>query len=55
LLRCQRQKEEDEAMYFEDMERWVTEIEMLKVVLFLVRRNRRKQRAPTIFDEFFIK
>jgi hypothetical protein len=35
-----RQKKEEEAMYFEDTERLVTEIEMLNVVLFLVCRNR---------------
>jgi hypothetical protein len=36
----QRQKEE--AMYIEDTERLVTEIEMLKVVLYLVTRKQQK-------------
>ena len=36
-----KQKQKEEAMYIEDTERLVTEIEMLKVVLYLVcRRNR---------------
>jgi hypothetical protein len=39
LLKSKRRQKE-EAMYFEDTERLVTEIEMLKVVLFLVCRNR---------------
>ena len=55
LLKSKRRQKEEEAMHIEDTERLVTEIEKLKVVLFLVRRNRRKQGAPTIFDEFFIK
>jgi hypothetical protein len=44
-----RQREEDEAMHIEDMQRLVTEIEMLKVVLCLVRRRggREKSDAPT--------
>jgi hypothetical protein len=41
----QRQKEEEEAMYIEDTETLVTEIEMLKVVLFLMSTNRRKEEA----------
>jgi hypothetical protein len=42
LKRKQRQKEE--GVHFEDTERLVAEIEMLKVVLFLVcRRNRRSE------------
>ena len=32
----ERQKEEDKAMYMEDTQRLVSEIEMLKVVLCLV-------------------
>jgi hypothetical protein len=40
LLKSKRRQKEEEAMYFEDTERLVTEIEMLKVVLFLVCRNR---------------
>jgi hypothetical protein len=39
LLKSKRRQKE-EAMYIEDTERLVTEIEMLKVVLFLVCRNR---------------
>ena len=34
---------EEEAMHIEDTERLVTEIEVLKVVLFLVCRNRGKE------------
>jgi hypothetical protein len=40
LLKSKRRQKKEEAMYFEDTERLVTEIEMLKVVLFLVCRNR---------------
>jgi hypothetical protein len=36
-----KQRQKEEAMYFEDTERLVTEIEMLKVVLFFVYRNKR--------------
>jgi hypothetical protein len=36
-----RQKQKQEAMHIEDTERLVTEIEMLKVVLYLVCRNNR--------------
>jgi hypothetical protein len=43
LKRKQRQKEE--AMYMEDTQRLVTEIEMLKVVLYLVCRNNRRSKA----------
>jgi hypothetical protein len=35
--------QKEEAMHVEDTQRLVTEIEMLKVVLFLVYRNRRKE------------
>jgi hypothetical protein len=39
-----KQREKDEAMHMEDTQRLVTEIEMLKVVSYLVcRRNRRQQ------------
>jgi hypothetical protein len=41
LLKSKRRQKEEESMYFEDTERLVTEIEMLKVVLYLVCRNRR--------------
>ena len=41
----QRQKEE--AEHIEDTERLVTEIEMLKVVLFLVCRNREEEQAKS--------
>ncbi|MDQ3977410.1 MAG: hypothetical protein M3264_12880 [Thermoproteota archaeon] len=42
----QRQKEE-EADHLEDTQRLVTEIEMLKVVLFLVSRNERKEKVAS--------
>jgi hypothetical protein len=35
--------EEEKAMHIEDAERLITEIEMLKFVLFLVCRNERKE------------
>ncbi len=38
-----KQRQKEEAEHLEDTERLVTEIEMLKVVLFLVCRNRRKK------------
>jgi hypothetical protein len=44
LLKVKQRQKEEEAMHIEDTERLVTEIEMLKVVLFLVCRNRRKAR-----------
>jgi demethoxyubiquinone hydroxylase (CLK1/Coq7/Cat5 family) len=34
-----KQRQKDEAMHMEDTQRLVTEIEMLKVVLYLVNRN----------------
>jgi len=42
-LRCLlqlKQRQKDEAMHIEDTQRLVTEIEMLKVVLYLVARSR---------------
>jgi methyl coenzyme M reductase beta subunit len=36
-----KERQKDKAMYMEDTQRLVTEIEMLKVVLYLVRRKRR--------------
>jgi hypothetical protein len=43
LLRVKKRQKE-EAIYFEDTQRLVTEIEMLKVVLYLMcRRNRRSK------------
>jgi uncharacterized protein YqiB (DUF1249 family) len=39
-----KQRQKEEAMHIEDVERLVTEIEMLKFVLFLVCRNRIKAR-----------
>jgi hypothetical protein len=45
LLKSKRRQKKEEAMYFEDTERLVTEIEMLKVVLYLVCRNRIKEEA----------
>jgi hypothetical protein len=41
LKRKERQKEE--AMYMEDTQRLVTEIEMLKVVLYLVSRKQQEE------------
>ena len=41
LLKVKRRQKE-EAMHIEDTERWVTEIEMLKVVLCLVARRSKK-------------
>jgi hypothetical protein len=41
LLKVKRRQKE-EAMHIEDTQRLVTEIEMLKVVLYLVRRNRER-------------
>jgi hypothetical protein len=38
-----KQRQKEQAMHIEDTERLVTEIEMLKVVLFLVSRNKRKE------------
>src|ERR687891_140821 len=38
LLKSKRRQNEEEVMYFEETERIVTEIEMLKVVLHLVSR-----------------
>jgi hypothetical protein len=43
LLKSKRRQKE-EAMHIEDTERLVTEIEMLKVVLYLVCRNEIKKR-----------
>jgi hypothetical protein len=37
-----KQRQKDEAMHIEDTQRLVTEIEMLKVVLFLVSRKQRQ-------------
>ncbi len=36
-----KQKQKEEAMHIEDTERLVTEIEMLKVVLYLISRDKR--------------
>jgi hypothetical protein len=38
-----KQRQKEEADHIEDTQRLVTEIEMLKVVLFLVCRNERKE------------
>jgi hypothetical protein len=35
-----KERQKEEAMYMEDTQKLVTEIEMLKVVLYLVMRNR---------------
>ena len=45
LLRI-KEREKQEAMYtLEDTQRLVTEIEMLRVVLYLVNRNNRRSKA----------
>jgi hypothetical protein len=38
-----KQRQKEEAMHVEDTERLVTEIEMLKVVLYLVMRSNRRR------------
>jgi hypothetical protein len=38
-----KRRQKEEGMYFEDTERIVTEIEMLKVVLYLVSKDKRKK------------
>jgi hypothetical protein len=45
LLRSKEREKKDEAMHIKDIERLVTEIEMLKVVLYLVNRNNRRSKA----------
>ena len=40
-----KQRQKEEAMYIEDTQRLVTEIEMLKVVLFLVNRRDQEKRV----------
>ncbi len=40
-----KQKQKEEAMHIEDTQRLVTEIEMLKVVLFLVNRRDQEKRV----------
>ena len=40
-----KERQKEEAMYMEDTQRLVTEIEMLKVVLYLVNRNNRRSKA----------
>jgi hypothetical protein len=43
-LKVKEREKEEEAMHIEDTKRLVTEeIEMLKVVLYLVNRNREKE------------
>jgi hypothetical protein len=43
LLQVKQRQKEEKAMHIEDSQRLVTEIEMLKVVLYLVCRNERKE------------
>jgi hypothetical protein len=50
LLKSKRRQKE-EAMYFEDTERLVTEIEMLKVVLYLVCRRNRGSKELSLFRD----
>jgi hypothetical protein len=40
-----KERQKEEAMYMKDIQRLVTEIEMLKVVLYLVNRNNRRSKA----------
>jgi hypothetical protein len=42
LLKVKEREKHQEAIHIEDTQRLVTEIEMLKVVLYLVSRSRRK-------------
>jgi hypothetical protein len=49
LLKSKRRQKE-EAMHIEDTERLVTEIEMLKVVLYLVSRDKRRITTQGIKD-----
>jgi hypothetical protein len=44
-----KQKQKEEAMYMKDTQRLITEIEMLKVVLFLVNRRDQEKRV-SIYD-----
>ena len=46
LLKAKRRQKE-EATYIEDTQRLVTEIEMLKVLLYLVRRTRQREQIIT--------
>jgi hypothetical protein len=40
-LKAKERQKEEQAIHIEDMEKLVTEIEMLQVALYLVKRNRR--------------
>jgi len=42
LLKAKARQKEEEAMHIEDIQRLVTEIEILKVVFYLVCRNRER-------------
>jgi hypothetical protein len=42
-----KQRQKDEAMHIEDTQKLVTEIEMLKVVLFLVSRKQQQHQLTT--------
>ena len=42
LLQVKERQKQEEAMHIEDTQRLVTEIEMLKVVLYLVRRGKNR-------------
>ncbi len=43
LLKAKQRQKEEEAMHIEDTQRSVTEIEMLKVILYLVSRREEEQ------------
>jgi hypothetical protein len=43
LLKAKEREKKDQAVHVRDLHRLVTEIEMLKVVLILVRRERQQQ------------
>jgi hypothetical protein len=43
LLKAKQSQKEEEAMHIEDTQRLVTEIEMLKVILYLVSRREEEQ------------
>jgi hypothetical protein len=47
LLEIKQRQKEEEAMHIEDIQRLVAEIEMLKVVLFLVSRKQQQHQLTT--------
>jgi hypothetical protein len=49
LLRL-KERQKDEAIHMKDTQRLVTEIEMVRVVLYLVRRDARARTQATILE-----